>query len=82
MTRITNSKDTRAARRALRDSLVEGLMTPYTLLSVVLVLFGVWLVLLDPKGVPILLGILAVVAVIRLLYSIRAELRRLNGRRA
>lgn len=77
MTRITNNPETiKANRRAMREATVQSIMNPYTLLSAILIIFGLALVRLDAKGVPILLLILTVVAVIRLLYSIRSELRR------
>ena len=81
MTRMTRKSAGRAEqRRAWRDRLIEGLFTPYTMLCIILVIFGIWLVLLDAKGVPLLLGVLVAVAFIRLLYSIRQELRDMNER--
>ena len=76
MTHLTREAQRgRTARRAeIRDNLVNGLFTPYTFLCVVLLLGGVALTGFDAKGLPLLVIAAVLVAFIRLLYTIRAEL--------
>ncbi|PNY79227.1 hypothetical protein [Deinococcus koreensis] len=81
MTHITREARSQAgARRAeLRDTLMNGLFTPYTFLSVVLLIGGLWVTLFDAKGLPLLIIAAVLVALIRLLYTIRAEMRALSA---
>lgn len=83
MTHLTREAQRgRTARRAeIRDNLMNGLFTPYTFLCVVLLLGGVALTGFDAKGLPLLVVAAVLVALIRLLYTIRAELRAGNALR-
>ncbi|MXV20861.1 hypothetical protein [Deinococcus xianganensis] len=79
MTRIAQSHEqVRQNRTEFRDSIVKSIMTPYTLLCVALIVFGVAVTLLDAKGVPILLICLVLVAGVRLLFTLRQAQRRTN----
>jgi len=77
MTHLTReAQSQRSTRRAaLRDHLVNGLFTPYTFLCLLLLLGGLTLTLFDAKGLPLLLMAAVLVAIIRLLHTIRAALR-------
>ncbi|TDE84950.1 hypothetical protein [Deinococcus sp. S9] len=83
MTHITrearSQSQTKARRAEVRDNLMNGLFTPYTFLCVVLLLGGLSLTLFDAKGIPFLIIAAVLVAFIRLLYTIRAELRAGNA---
>lgn len=83
MTHLTQEAQSRrqasAQNRAkVRDALMNGLFTPYTFLSLVLVLGGVAVAMQDAKGIPVLIIAATVAAVIRLLYTTREELRQTN----
>lgn len=80
--RAGSSGNVRARRAEFRDNVVNSVFTPYFFLCLVLLLGGVSVTLYDAKGLPLLIVAAVMVALIRLLYSIRAELRRGNEQRA
>lgn len=81
MTHITREarSQTKARRAELRDTLMNGLFTPYTFLSLLLLIGGLSVTLFDAKGLPLLIVAAVLVSVIRLLYTIRAEMRAGNA---
>lgn len=72
----------RQGRAAVRDQLINNLFNLYTALCLALLLFGAAVARMDAKGVPVLLGAAVLAAVIRLLWTIREELRESNQRQA
>ena len=69
-------------RAALRDKLVNQFFNPYTFLGIVILLGGVALLMMDAKGLPLFLLAAVISATIRLLWTIREELRQSNEQRA
>jgi DMSO reductase anchor subunit len=81
MTHITREarSQTGARRAEIRDNLMNGLFTPYTFLCTLLLLGGLSVTLFDAKGLPLLIAAAVLVAIIRLLYTIRTDLRAANA---
>lgn len=69
----------RQSRATVRDQLVNHIFNPYTALCVVLLLCGVAVALMDAKGIVLLLVAGFLAAVVRLLWTIREELRESNS---
>lgn len=83
MTHITQEaqavrNSAREGRAAARDSIVNSLFNVYMFLSLMLVLGGLALTGMDAKGVPLLIVALVMAATLRLLWTIREELRVAN----
>ncbi|GAA5504348.1 hypothetical protein Dxin01_04118 [Deinococcus xinjiangensis] len=80
MTHLTQEAQARASkssnRAAARDKLVNQFFNPYTFLGLVLLIGGIGLVFMDAKGFPLLLVAAVFAAILRLLWTIREELRR------
>lgn len=68
-------KSAREGRAAARDSIINSLFNVYTFLSLILVLGGLALLGMDAKGLPLLIVALFMAALLRLLWTIREELR-------
>ena len=84
MTHLTKeartSRATGKTRRAtMRDSLVNSIFNPYTFLCLILLIGGVAVAWIDAKGIPLLLVAATLAAVLRLLWTIREELREANS---
>lgn len=83
MTHITQEaqavrKSALEGRAAARDSIVNSLFNVYTFLSLTLVIGGLALLGMDAKGLPVLIVALVMAATLRLLWTIREELRVAN----
>ncbi|GGO40445.1 hypothetical protein [Deinococcus humi] len=68
----------RQGRAAVRDQLVNSLFNPYTALCLLLLISGVGVALMDARGMAMLLVTAFLAAVVRLLWTIREELRETN----
>ena len=84
MTRVTQEaqgarRKTRQGHSAAMNALMNNIFNPYTALCVVLVLSGVGVALLDAKGIALLLVAAFMAALVRLLWTIREELRESNS---
>lgn len=83
MTHITQEAQaarvgTRENRAAMRDTIINSFFNPYTFLCLLLVIGGLALVGMDAKGFPLLIVALVMAATLRLLWTIREELRQGN----
>lgn len=86
MTHITQEaqaarSNARQGRAAFRDNIINSIFNPYTFLCLILVIGGAALLGMDAKGLPILIVALVLAAIIRLLWTIREELREGNKQR-
>lgn len=81
MTHVT--QEAQAARRTPRSAAMNALMNnifnPYTALCLILVISGAGVALMDAKGIILLLVAAFMAALVRLLWTIREELRESNG---
>ena len=84
MTHVT--QEAQAARRTARqgrsaamNALMNNIFNPYTALCLILVLSGAGVALMDAKGIILLLVAAFMAALVRLLWTIREELRESNG---
>ena len=71
----------REGRAKARDTIINNLFNPYTFLCILLALGGLALLLMDAKGLPLLIVSLVLAATVRLLWTIREELREGNRQR-
>lgn len=71
----------REGRAATRDTIVNNIFNPYTFLCIILVIGGLALIGMDAKGLPLLIVALVMAATLRLLWTIREELRAANKQR-
>lgn len=86
MTHITQEAqaaraNAREGRAAARDSIINSLFNVYTFLCLILVIGGLALLGMDAKGLPLLIVALFMAALLRLLWTIREELREANKQR-
>jgi threonine/homoserine/homoserine lactone efflux protein len=73
-----NQSAVRSNRAAFRDRAVNSFFNPYFFLCLVLVVGGAMLAAFDAKGIPLLILGAVLAAIIRLLHTIRSDLREAN----
>lgn len=76
--RTTLVPKSREDRAGVQKGLIEAIMRPYTLVSLVLIGGGLAISFIDPKGLVVLLVVVVTVLFLRLGYTRRAALREGN----